>query len=198
MTSLVRRGLAVGLVAALIVLSACDTGPGSEGDGLPGTTGQLEYYGISHRLCVPAGQPTGALGWDLFVNRGPGEVRVDRVTWENLAGLEILAVRADQRRPGDLAFSFSMALGEPEQWTGPSGFGLRTGRWQQRVWRRAVPAEGATIPVTGKGQKNWTTFLIRYRGIRGKAGPLRVEYTDAQGNRGVATSDVRLTVRPKC
>ncbi len=134
----------------------------------------------------------------MFVNRGPGDVRVDRVIWEDTSGLEILAVRADQRRPGDLAFSFGMALGGPAQWTGPNGVGPRTGLWQQRVWRRAVPAEGATIPVTEKGQKNWTTFVIRYRGTRGQAGPLRVEYTDAEGNAGVATSDVRLTVRRTC
>ena len=189
------RGLAGGLTAVVLVLSACEAGPG---DAPPSSTDQLEYYGIGHRLCIPGEPPTGAVGFDVFVNRGPGEVRVDRVVWENLSGLEILAVRVDERRPGDLAFSFGMAPGAPEQWAGSQGVGRKTGRWQQQVWRRAVPAEGASLPVTDESDESWLTFVIRYRGTRGKAGPLRVEYTDAVGNTGVATSDVRITVRRTC
>ena len=188
----VRLVFATLAVLVLALSTACVSTQQPEADGQPAVeTDQVEFSGLSQTLCMPGGG-TVWLGLDTFVNLGPGDVRVDRVAWEELSGLEVLDVRMDVRRPGDLAASFGTETGEPKTWRG------KTGRWQRRVWRRAVQPEGAVIPVANKRQHNWTTFLVRYRGSQGDASPLRVEYTDMRGSSGVAVSDVRLKVRPRC
>lgn len=61
-----------------------------------------------------------------------------------------------------------------------------------------MPAIGAELPETGKDDVHYYNVVVGLRGEAGQAGPLRIEYTDADGAQGVLETLVTVRVARTC
>ena len=158
----------------------------------PPTSHALWAPGADHRLCVSSENGrTFTDGIDVLSNRGPAPVTVTAVAWQDPEGLEPLDVSYIQRRPSDRFATYGLLNGFPPDHLATD---LHTYR---AAWARRKPLLGATLPESD-GNSNYFNIIIGFSGVRGRAGPLRIAYTDGDGHDGVVETRVRVTVRPHC
>lgn len=172
-------------LAGLGLVGACSQGSGAE----EGTSRALYPVGMKHSLCAPS-EPHRALteGFDTFANRGPGPVRIDRVEWPVDGDLKVDSVRVFQREPTDRFATIGLWDGLPQD--------KLTGS-ERRAWQRSVQAEGAVVDLADEWE-GYLVFVVGLTGTQGEGGPLTVHYTDDDGEKGSATSFVKMRVEPKC
>jgi hypothetical protein len=130
-------------------------------------------------------------GLDVLSNRGPAPVTVTAVQWEGADGLRPLDVSYIQRRPGDRFASYGALRGFP-----PASLATDADRFKA-AWERRKPLLGAKLPESD-AQSNYFNIIIGFAGVSGRAGPLRISYTDADGHDGVVETRVQVSVRPHC
>lgn len=182
-----RRARGVGLTA-LVAAGLAAAGCRGGGEEEP-SSAALRPVGAHHRICAPSdAQDAFTEGMDLFANQGPAPVRIDRVDWPTTGDVEVDSIRVLRREEQD-------GFGAIGLWGGLPQDGLE-GRFR-RAWDRAVPAEGARLPLA-PGDERYLVFVVGLRGTRGSGGPLTVHYTDAERRSGQATSSVRLRIAPTC
>jgi hypothetical protein len=188
-----RLWLVVGAITVALVTAGVTYKLGSHG--ASEASRALYAIGSTHDLCLPSNTgKTFTIGMDVFANRGPGPVHIDRVEWLDNQGLKLLAIAAIQRQDSDQFAGFGEWRGYPprnlaEGPTGPS---------YVDAWERRVPTEGANLPVTDDPDEHYYNILVSYSGTKGNAGPVRLSYTDAEGHKGTMDTLVKVKVRPRC
>lgn len=185
-----RPRLAAGLLA--LGLSAAMTS-GCAGNGATEDSRALDAIGANHELCFSSDRgETITEGLDVIANRGPAPVHVDRAQWLNPTGLKLLAISVFQREQGDRFADFGEWHGYP-----PHHLARDKEPSYLAAWHRRQPAQGATLPASDADQ-HYFDILVSWTGRAGTGGPVRLSYTDADGNHGTVDTLVTVTVRPVC
>lgn len=188
----VRAALVLPLVAGTLV--ACENGTKDVPDGAASTA--LRAIGGTHDLCFEThgGRFRYTTGLDAVDNLGSGPVRVDDVRWAANDGLTMLDVRVIERDGASEFATFgTVDRYPPVRKAGPD---LAP---EDKAWLEAPEAVGAELVATDDpAEEHYYNFVVGLSGRSGAAGPLRIDYTDADGVPGSVDTLVTIRLKERC
>lgn len=118
---------------------------------------------------------------------GPAPVTVTAVRWTNLVGLSEIQYRVVH--PDHPQEGIGIVHGSP-----PDG---KPSDNAVKLWAKSVALLGAELPTAEAD--NPLQVLIGFAGTNGSAGPLEIDYTDAEGHPGTAVSLLtKVETKPVC